>query len=416
MAASAKAIAARKLATLKRVVRDQGVAGVGSIITNYTRRATRPIRWKLDDLYRTAKAGPDAMRARREFAPPSVLLAYFGGIGDDLLLTVVLREFRRRGYGGVWMVSRYPELFRFNDDPERVVPWCGDHERWIKAFRWDLLRPWYSHYVPVEDRDVSPPRHILSMMCEKAGIIGPVTLKPLLTLSDEERDAGALLPRQLVIQSSGLDARFSMLTKQWFVERYQEVVDTLRPDFNLIQIGSPKDPPLDGVLDLRGKTSLRETASIMSRSLAFIGSVGFPMHLARAVDCRSVIIYGGRELPSQSGYTCNVNLHAPVGCSPCWKLNTCEYDRLCMRQIDAADVVRGVYRQAARHGAPLEVDTDVIALDGKPMRTTTDGRTMLTIVDVFGKAREIEGKFLPEDAARFTRLPGRRVAAPNVGA
>ena len=57
----------------------------------------------------------------------------------------------------------------------------------------------------------------------------------------------------------------------------------------------PRYPPLKGALDLRGKTGLREAAAILSNSLVFIGQVGFLMHLARAVDCRSVIVYGGQR-------------------------------------------------------------------------------------------------------------------------
>ena len=110
--------------------------------------------------------------------------------------------------------------------------------------------------------------------------------------------------------------------------------------------------------DLRGKTTLRESAAILSRSLAFVGQVGFLMHLARAVECRAVILYGGREHPSQSGYSCNENLYSEVGCSPCWRLNSCPYDKECMRRISAADVGR----QALAGGVTtaLALDTDTI--------------------------------------------------------
>jgi len=36
------------------------------------------------------------------------------------------------------------------------------------------------------------------------------------------------------------------------------------------------------------------------------------MHLARAVDCRAVIVYGGRERPEISGYICNKILSPPA--------------------------------------------------------------------------------------------------------
>ena len=68
------------------------------------------------------------------------------------------------------------------------------------------------------------------------------------------------------------------------------------------------------------------------------------MHLARAVDCPSVIIFGGKEKPEESGYICNENLYTALECSPCWKMNTCDYERRCMDMITVDDVLAGVER------------------------------------------------------------------------
>ena len=109
-------------------------------------------------------------------------------------------------------------------------------------------------------------------------------------------------------------------------------------------------------MDLRGKTTLRQTAAILANSVVFVGLVGFLMHLARAVDCRSVIVYGGRELPSITGYACNQNLVRQPPCAPCGLYNDCEYHRDCMEQIEVGDVVLAIEHQAQQHG-PLPVET-----------------------------------------------------------
>jgi ADP-heptose:LPS heptosyltransferase len=134
------------------------------------------------------------------------------------------------------------------------------------------------------------------------------------------------------------------------------VTAALRRDFRLIQVGSKSDPPIDGALDLRGKTSYREAAALLANSVLFLGLVGFLMHLARAVDCRAVIIYGGRERPWQSGYGCNVNLTGDTSCSPCWRWNTCEYDRECMKLVTVDAVLEGVRSQALKFGELVESD------------------------------------------------------------
>lgn len=80
------------------------------------------------------------------------------------------------------------------------------------------------------------------------------------------------------------------------------------------------------------------------------------MHLARAVECPAVILYGGREAPWQSGYTCNTNLYSPLPCAPCWLWNHCDYDRECMNRITVSDVVQAIRERLARPRNPLPVD------------------------------------------------------------
>jgi ADP-heptose:LPS heptosyltransferase len=89
----------------------------------------------------------------------------------------------------------------------------------------------------------------------------------------------------------------------------------------------------------------------------FVGLVGFLMHLARAVDCRSVIVYGGREWPSISGYTCNENLVSRPPCSPCGLYDGCEYQRACMNEISVDEALAAIRRQVDRWGTPLPIDT-----------------------------------------------------------
>ncbi len=338
---------------------------------------------------KAAAAGPEALMVRLRYGDPDLTLAFWGGIGDELLMTGVTHELRRRGVERAWVFSTRPELWRGNTDPALVVDWDERYFRWVQLFGWSLFLPHYTTNRPAEDRDVPPPRHILTIMCELVGIVGPIARRTYLHLTDAERARGVLAPNQVVIQSAGLTARHPMRTKQWFPERYQAVVDARRAEFTFLQIGSPSDPPLDGAIDLRGRTTLRETAALLANALAFVGQVGMPMHLARAVDCPSVIVYGGREHPDQTGYSCNENLYAPVPCSPCWQLNTCDYGLRCMDAIGPSDVVRALDRQVARRHEPLAVDTDSIALSRVPSRETADGRTLLTVPYPNGTARDI---------------------------
>jgi hypothetical protein len=99
------------------------------------------------------------------------------------------------------------------------------------------------------------------------------------------------------------------------------------------------------------------------------------MHLARAVECPSVIVFGGREAPWQSGYICNSNLYSAVPCAPCWRANTCEFDRRCMSDISVADVVSAIRQMMKRPRNPLAVETVDISLGSPFTAHPPGGRT-----------------------------------------
>jgi ADP-heptose:LPS heptosyltransferase len=149
----------------------------------------------------------------------------------------------------------------------------------------------------------------------------------------------------------------------WDIEKFQQVIEIINlgklngNPYSIIQLGSPNDPPLKGVVDLRGKTSLRESAAILQNCDFFLGFEGFLMHLARSVDCRSVIIYGGFAHSWQSGYICNENIDSKIDCAPCWKFNYCDRDRACMKAINVDDVLQASQRLLLRKGLPLEVES-----------------------------------------------------------
>ncbi|HEV2692373.1 MAG TPA: glycosyltransferase family 9 protein [Verrucomicrobiae bacterium] len=276
-----------------------------------------------------------------------------GNPGGDLMCSVVAREFKKRGNGRLAMISSHGSLFERNRDVDMVI---HNSNYWMRAGL-PAAQLNYSTYDPERDADLPPPQHVLVHMCEKAGIKGPVELRPFLYLSDAEFAAGKVSQNQVVMQSSGLSAANAMRNKEWYPQRFQEVCSELRADVQVVQLGSANDPKLEGAIDLRGKTSVRQSAAILANSLAFVGLVGFLMHLARAVDCRSVILYGGREKPAQTGYVANKNLYTQVRCAPCWLRNPCEYDRKCMDMITVPQVIAATAEQISKYGTLLEVQT-----------------------------------------------------------
>ncbi|HWB61284.1 MAG TPA: glycosyltransferase family 9 protein [Chthoniobacteraceae bacterium] len=297
-------------------------------------------------------------RARLGF--PSRIFAGAGGIGDDLLCTAVLHEIKKRKRGRLGMMTVRPELFEGNPDVDIAIVPDGRRSRRIFFHGLPVTQLAYSAYDTALDRDAPLDEHVLVKICRLAGIRGEIELRPWFFLSPAERAAGKLHERQIVIQSSALAAPYPMKNKEWYIDRFQWVADQLAGQGTLVQIGSAPDPLIHGARDLRGKTSLRESAAILANALVFIGLETFLMHLARAVECRSVIIYGGRLLPRQIGYSANANLTGPTPCSPCWLRNDCPYDRACMNMITAESALEAAQKQLGLHGAPLETEMAVI--------------------------------------------------------
>jgi len=257
------------------------------------------------------------------------------------------------------MISNYPELFHGTRDASYVVPVGKHFESLARKWNLDYRQLDYAPYDG-DDRSIAPNRHIIAELCAQSGIKGPIHTRPYLSLTAEEKRLAAWANGRIVIQSSGMGARHPMLNKQWYPEHFRQVVDHLRLDFDFIQLGSARDPSLIYTLDLRDKTTIRQAAALLYSARLYVGTVGFLMHLARAVDCPSVVIYGGREVPWQSGYVCNSNLYSTIPCAPCWRWNRREFGRKCMEDITVDDVVQAVKKLAERPREPLAVQTLVI--------------------------------------------------------
>lgn len=120
--------------------------------------------------------------------------------------------------------------------------------------------------------------------------------------------------------------------KWWGVDRYQEVVDYFRDRIVFVQIGEAGHyhPALRNVVDLRGKTTLRDLIKLVYFADGCITPVSLLMHLAPAIEPRKgiktrrpcVVVAGGREPPHWEAYPTHAFLHT-VGALPCCATGGC---------------------------------------------------------------------------------------------
>lgn len=266
-------------------------------------------------------------------------------LGDDLLCTAVLREARRRDTPFTMMTAR-PELFAGNPDPIRLLPIDNDFVAGLRRLGARVVQPYYLGCHPQDALcDLLPSQHIIAEMCALAGLHGEINLRPYLSLSDAECAAGQFFPRQIALHSSGLAAAIPYDAKEWGAGNFSELTRLLSPHAKLVQLGSTHDPALPVDADLRGRTTLRQAAAIIASSALFVGLEGFLAHLARAVDCPSVVVLGGRAPADVFGYIANQNFTSCPACAPCARRTGCPHDMQCMTSISparVADAVRAI--------------------------------------------------------------------------
>lgn len=131
--------------------------------------------------------------------------------------------------------------------------------------------------------------------------------------------------------------KYDVTIKWWQTERYQEVVNHFRGKILFVQVGERghHHPKLEGVVDLRGKTRLRELVRLVYHSQGVLCSVTALMHLAAAVETRRgrpsvrscVVIAGGREPAHWEAYPGHQLIHTneALACcrnGGCWKDRT----------------------------------------------------------------------------------------------
>jgi ADP-heptose:LPS heptosyltransferase len=68
------------------------------------------------------------------------------------------------------------------------------------------------------------------------------------------------------------------------------------------------------------------------------------VHLARAVNTKSVVIYTHYTLPEETGYAENVNLRAAHDGEACWKREECEECKASADEIVASRVIAAVFQ------------------------------------------------------------------------
>jgi ADP-heptose:LPS heptosyltransferase len=255
-------------------------------------------------------------------------------LGDIVMLTAAVRDlhFFYPGQFQTDVRTFFPELWEHNpfitpladDDPEVETVPC--------TYR-------------LIDRCNETPYHCLQGFVEffnshlKLGI-HPTAFKGDIYLSAREKawysQVHELADRKIPFWIIANGGKYDVTVKWWQTERYQRVVDHFRGRIQFVQVGAPglHHPRLDGVIDLRGRTDVRQLIRLVYHAQGVLCPLTSLMHLAAAVETKvrrrnrpCVVVAGGREPAHWGSYPDHQFIHTNglLSCSGvggCWKDRT----------------------------------------------------------------------------------------------
>jgi ADP-heptose:LPS heptosyltransferase len=214
--------------------------------------------------------------------------------GDILTMTRAVADLKeshpdfeidvRTPCGAIW--ENNPHLTPLKDDEAEIfdigydeINDCGwKQEHWTDAWRHDIEKK-------------------LKVKIKKTGIV------PELWISDQEKswynqvhcDFNDDSPYWVINAGRKQDNELKMY------HRWQEVADVFNDYFKgkvkLVQIGQDEHlhPPLKGVLDLRGKTDLRQLIRLAYNAQGSVGPLSLQFVLSAALKQPAVVVAGGKE-------------------------------------------------------------------------------------------------------------------------
>jgi len=140
--------------------------------------------------------------------------------------------------------------------------------------------------------------------------------------------------------------------KMWDIRKFNELIEVLKEKIKnsrIYIIGTRQDLEYKfnlskNVIDLRGKTTLKEIIYLIKNTNLFIGNDSGIMHIADAFEIPSLIVFGSTS-PDWTGPLSNKVkiLKANIHCSPCFK-KECRYKTYeCLKLITVEMAVKKIF-------------------------------------------------------------------------
>lgn len=260
-----------------------------------------------------------------------LVLESYQSPGDVLMLTAAVRDLHL-GHPGKFQTdvrTSTPGLWENNPHLTSLDPRLAG----VESIRMEY---------PLIHRSNQAPYHFIhgyvQFLEHKLGLRVPVTafkgdvhISPLEKSWMSQIEERGISSRFWIMMAGG---KYDFTTKWWNPANYQRVVDYFRGRILFVQCGEAQHwhPPLKGVINLIGKTDIRQFVRLMYHADGVVCPVTFAMHLAAAVETKPgwppnracIVIAGGREPPQWEAYPHHqfISTNGALDCCDnggCWK-------------------------------------------------------------------------------------------------
>ncbi|MCB1114078.1 MAG: lipopolysaccharide heptosyltransferase II [Chlamydiia bacterium] len=195
-------------------------------------------------------------------------------------------------------------------------------------------------------------------------LLSPLGIKPsgtkpdLIVSASEKAEAKKFLehlgvPDDAILVGVNPGAAYGS-AKCWLPDRFHDTAKELLKDPKvwILFFGDQKGRPLteevsqdlgDRVINLAGKTTLRELVVYISCLNVLLSNDSGPMHIASALSVPVVALFGSTNDTKTGPINRSIVIHKHVECSPCYK-RECPIDFRCMTKIHTDEVVQAIRR------------------------------------------------------------------------
>lgn len=267
----------------------------------------------------------------------------FGTPGDTILTATVCRNLKNKFPKlRINCVTPNPDLLRYDPSISELNAPPG----------LPTIKFWYVDLIAEKNQS----KHLLDDTMLKLGFVQYDKQAKFYLTEDEIAAATHLCTDLAGATFITINVQSRERVKTWPTSAWQDLLHLISihyPGLAVVQLGTDDEPLLgDSVIRLAGKLSIRQSVAVQSLAKLHIGCVSFLMHSANGVNIPSVIIYGGRETPENSGYHINENVYVNLPCSPCWLHDSCgdvcQHNLKCMSEI-TANVVFASFERLMSH-------------------------------------------------------------------